>query len=279
MRVSLVGIGIAAPGFEGWEAARRVLGGEAAYVHAPLAMPAVQAMPATERRRAGASTRLAIGVAQQAVAAAGVDLGTLASVFASADGDSDNLHQICLALAGVAPEMSPTRFHNSVQNAASGYWSIAMQSRAPTTTLNGLEGVFATALLEAAAQVVAEGRDVLVIACDLPMPPPLHALHPLAEGAGVALVLRPAAAPGTLAVLDLALVSDPAARATRHDDGALELMRTMNPALRSLPLLRSIARSERATVVLDLDDAQRLQIDVASAPARDIGVPRDSARA
>jgi hypothetical protein len=150
--VALTGIGIAAPGLRDWETARAVLAGAARYAHAPLEPRVPDALPAAERRRAGPVTRLAIAVAQEAAAHAGADGTTLASVFASSDGDGETVHQICTALATDAPEISPTRFHNSVQNAASGYWSIAMQSRAPTTAVNGLDAVFASALLEAAVQ-------------------------------------------------------------------------------------------------------------------------------
>ena len=268
IRASITGIGLAAPGLADWDAARRVLTGEAVYVHAPLVLRPVQALPPAERRRAGPLIRLSIAVAQEAVAQAGVDVTTLASVFASADGDSENLHQICLALASDAPEISPTRFHNSVQNAPSGYWSIAMQSRAPTTTLNGLDTVFATALVEAATQATAEARDVLVIACDFPMPPPLHALHPLPDGAAVALVLAPGDASNSLAALDLALVPSSDAPATALREPGLDALRLSNPALRALPLLCSVARTEDATMVLDLDDVQALQVRIRAGRAR-----------
>jgi hypothetical protein len=241
-----------------------VLEGVAPYSAGPLVAPEVQALPPAERRRAGAYTRLAIGVAQAAVAAAGVETGQLASVFASADGDGENLHQICVALASPAPAISPTRFHNSVQNAVSGYWSIAMQSRAPTITVNGDDAVFATALVEAAAQVVCEGRNVLVVTSDLPMPAPLHALHPVSDGAAVALVLEPCARPGALAMLDLRLVPAGAAVASVMNESPLERLRTMNPALRALPLLAALARGNPASVVLELDAAQSLRLHVES---------------
>jgi hypothetical protein len=285
MRVTVTGVGIAACGLAGWAQTRSVLDGRTAYEPAPLVAPSVKALPPAERRRAGAYARLAMGVAQEAVAAAGADARSVASVFASADGDSENLHQICVALAGAAPEISPTRFHNSVQNALSGYWSIAMQARAPTTTVNGGDHVFATALLEAAAQVVCEGRSVLVVACDLPMPAPLYALHPMPEAAAVALVLTPAASLGValaaagdsarapiaasetgdrvslpFATLELALIAASAAPETAAGSPALEALRSTSPALRALPLLAALAAAEPAQVVLALDASHSLQV-------------------
>jgi hypothetical protein len=257
VRVALTAVGLAAPGLRDWTAARAVLAGTVPYVHAPLEARVPEALPAAERRRAGALTRLAVAVAQEAAARS--DGTTLATVFASADGDGETAHQICSSLATAAPEISPTRFHNSVQNAASGYWSIAMRSRAPTTTLNGLDNVFATALLEAAVQAATEAREVLIVAYDLPCPAPLHALHPVEEGAGVALLLAPAGAPRALGTLALA---PGAGVETRLPAPALERLRCANPALRALPLLCAVARREDAELVLPFDDGGALLVTV-----------------
>lgn len=257
VRVALTGIGFAAPGLRDWAAAHAVLAGAAPYVRAPLEARVPAALPAAERRRAGAVTRLAIAVGQEAAARA--EGATLATVFASSDGDGETIHQICTSLATPAPEISPTRFHNSVQNAASGYWSIAMQSHAPTTTLNGLDGVLASALLEAAVQAATEVREVLMVAYDLPVPAPLHALHPVEDGAGVALLLAPVGAPGRLATLGVALG---AGAETRMAAPALEALRCANPALRALPVLRAVASGENATVALPFDDGGALLVTV-----------------
>jgi hypothetical protein len=260
--VALTGIGIAAPGLRDWETARAVLAGAARFVHAPLEPRVPEALPAAERRRAGPVTRLAVAVAQEAAAHAGADGAALASVFASADGDGETVHQICTALAADAPAISPTRFHNSVQNAASGYWSIAMQSRAPTTTVSGLDTVFASALLEAAVQAAIEAREVLLVAYDLPVPEPLYALHPVTAGAGVALTLAPAPATGALATLAIEIG---AGAATRIADPALEALRVANPATRALPLLRAVARGEDAEVVLALERSSALKVAIRAA--------------
>jgi hypothetical protein len=266
--VWLTGIGIAAPGLRDWAAARPVLAGRAPYVPAPFEPRAPEALPAAERRRAGAVTRLALAVAQEAAAHAGADARTLASVFASADGDAENVHQICLSLASAAPELSPTRFHNSVQNAASGYWSIAMGSRAPTTTVNGQDTVFAAALLEAGTQAAIEAREVLLVVYDLPLPEPLRALHPVGEATGVALVLAPAPTSKALAALAIDLVAAKADATTGLSDAALERLRLANPAARALPLLRAVAHGQDAEVVLALDETQALKVGVRAARAQ-----------
>jgi hypothetical protein len=265
IRVHLAGIGFAAPGLRDWGALRALLAGGARYVRGPLEHAVPEALPAAERRRAGAAVRLAIAVAQEAATHAGVDAGSLASVFASSDGDGENLHQMCTSLAAAVPEVSPTRFHNSVQNAASGYWSIAVQCRAPSNAIIGMDGVFAAGLLEAAVQAEIERRDMLLVTYDLPMPAPLHALHPVACGAGLALVLGPQLRTQHLARLALELVPAAAAEITAMRSPELDALRLANPATRALALLAPIARGEDATVVLALDEenALRVRIDAA----------------
>src|SRR3546814_20327507 len=62
--------------------------------------------------------------------------------------------------------VSPTDFHNSVHNAAAGYWGIGTGSRAPSTTLAGYDESFALGLLEAGLQVVGDRRAVLLVVFD-----------------------------------------------------------------------------------------------------------------
>ncbi len=59
--------------------------------------------------------------------------------------------------------MSPTQFHNSVHNAAAGYWSIAHGSRQPATCLGAHDWTWAAALLKAVAEVAATGAPVLLV--------------------------------------------------------------------------------------------------------------------
>ena len=119
------GIGLLAPGIGDWATGRALLRGDAPYTAAPTALPAPEVLPAAERRRASRIVKAALAVGLEACRAAGADPATLANVFASSGGDGHNCHQLCELLAGDDRQISPTRFHNSVHNAASGYWSIA----------------------------------------------------------------------------------------------------------------------------------------------------------
>lgn len=263
-RVQVRGIGFAIEGMPSWARARAVLRAEVPYAPAAFAHAAPEILPAAERRRAGAVIRLSIAVAHEAVQGCGIAGSELASVFASSDGDGENIHHICAALAGDKPEISPTRFHNSVQNAASGYWSIATRSHATSSTVNGFDMIFAAGLMEAAILAATEQLPTLLVSYDLPMPEPLFSLRPLSTSCGVALVLDGRPGPDALATLDIAVVPRSRAHPSTLADAALERLRTSNPAARALPLLDVLARGVSDQVVLELDQNLCLLIKVAA---------------
>ncbi len=263
--VAIRGIGFAVPGLADWSAAQRVLTGAAAYSGGKFDLPAPAALPSAERRRAGLPIRLAIAVAEQATAGSGIDPATLASVFVSTDSDGDILHHICLALTGANPEISPTRFHNSVHNAASGYWTIAIQSRAPAGMVTGTDDVFGAGLLEASVQANVEARPVLLVAYDVPMPPPLLAMHPIAAPGGLALLLSPEAGARDIARLRLEIVSATLSPVSTMTERNLEALRYANPVGRALPVLTPIARRESRSVVLALNAENTLRVEVDAA--------------
>jgi hypothetical protein len=238
-------VGIAAPGLAGWAASAPVLAGAAAYLPAPEAPYAPALLPPNERRRATASVKLAFRAAEDAVTAAAADARTLASVFSSSDADMTVLHRICDALSRTPRVISPTDFHNSVHNAASGYWSIGVGSMSPTTTVSAHDASFTAGLVEAVALARDRAADVLLVVYDAIAPQPLAAKRPLAATAGVALIVGADPAPGAAGRLALSLEG---ARETPCANAALEELRVGNPALRALPLLELIA-ARRAGVV------------------------------
>jgi hypothetical protein len=168
-----------------------VLRGESAFTPTTVQRPVVSLLPPAERRRCAPSVAWALAVAQEAVAHSGLDAGAFAVVFASSDGDGDIVHRLCTALATPAAAVSPTDFHNSVHNAATGYWSIGAHSQAASTAICAHDGSFAAGLLEAACQIAIEKRPVLLVTVDLPYPPPLAAHRPVRHGFAAALALVP----------------------------------------------------------------------------------------
>ncbi|MGH8447322.1 MAG: beta-ketoacyl synthase chain length factor [Solimonas sp.] len=255
MRVAIEAIGFAAPGLPDWPAAARLLRGEAAYEPAELPPYPPQLLPPNERRRATPAVRQAFRVAEEAVA--GRDAKPLATVFAGSDADMAILHRICAAVAEPQKLVSPTDFHNSVHNAAAGYWGIAVGATAPSTTLAGHDGSFALGLLEAALQCATQAQPVLLVVFDVPAPPPLYAARPLGCAASCALWLKPGGEPAPLGHLELSL--DTAAE-TVLGDATLESLRLANPALRALPLLRLIATGTAGEVLLPNSGGRGLRV-------------------
>jgi hypothetical protein len=263
MRAFVEGVGLVGPGLQGWRASRGVLAGEEAYRSAATAVAASALLPAAERRRAGMPVRLALAAGIEALESAGRDAAAIGTVFASSSGDCDNVHEMCASLATPERQVSPTRFHNSVHNAAAGYWSIATQCRAPSTSLCGYDASFAMGLLEAASQVAVDGDPVALIAYDHPYPAPLHAARPIGACFGMALVLSAQPAARALAVLDIAF-EPRAARASAMADAGLEALRTSVPAARSLPLLAALARAGGEPVILEYVAGSHLRVAVSA---------------
>ena len=253
MTVYLDGVGLLGPGLDGWPEGRALLAhGGRQWQWSDVPMPSPLRLPAAERRRAGAVVKLSIAVADQACAAAGAEPLQLATVFSSSSGDGVNCHILCEVLAGAERLVSPTRFTNSVHNAPAGYWHIATQSRAPSTSLCAHDASFAAGLLEAAAEVLSWQRPVLLVAADVPYPEPLQGVRPLVAPFGVALLLSPQRTERSTAALTLSL-SLPASPAAvdRCAAEALETLREGVPAARALPLLQALADGRDRAVVLD----------------------------
>ncbi len=134
-------------------------------------------------------------------------------------------------------EMSPTRFSNSVHNAAAGYWSIATGAKRESNVLCAFDASFCAGLLEALAQVVVEGEPVLLVAYDTEYPEPLHAKRPVPDAFGAALVLTPHRERGSLARIEASL-----ARTTcrRVDRSAARSAARVHPR-RALPAVAAAA--------------------------------------
>jgi hypothetical protein len=183
----------------------------------------------------------------------------LTTVFSSYSGDGHNCHALCETLASADRSVSPTRFHNSVHNAAAGYWGIATGAHAPSQVLAAYDAGFAAGLLEAAVQVATAQMPVLLVAYDAEYPEPIYAKRPVPDAGGVALLLAPAQGTKTRAKLKISLADAPPAP---MKEAALEKLRTDIPALRALPLLELMARRQAGTTHLEYLAPLSLQVEV-----------------
>jgi Beta-ketoacyl synthase, N-terminal domain len=235
------------PGLTDWDAAAAVLSGRASYAAARTVLQTPMILPAAERRRTGRVVKLAIAVALEATSRSGTNPAELASVFSSSGGDGQNCHDLCQALSQETREISPTKFANSVHNAAAGYWSIATGAKRESNVLCAFDASFCAGLLEALTQVAVDGDSVLLVAYDTEYPEPIHAKRPVPDAFGTAMVLTPRRTSVSLARIEATLGDLPE---DAMADPRLESLRLKIPAARCLPLLRRLATRERGATVL-----------------------------
>ena len=264
LTVFVEGIGLVGPGLTSWNDGSEKLAGRLPYVSAATVLPAPMSLPAAERRRAGAVIKVSLAVGHEAVDAAALQAASLPSVFTSSGGDGVNCHDICTALASDDRLISPTRFHNSVHNAASGYWSISTGATPTSSVLCAHDGSFAAGLLETMTQAVVDQTPVLLVAYDTHYPEPLHSKRPVPDTLGVALVLSPRRSERSLARITLPTQESLTDRpADTLNDPALEFLRQTIPAARALPLLQAIAGGQTASLALDYLEGLQLAVTIA----------------
>jgi Beta-ketoacyl synthase, N-terminal domain len=257
LRVHVDGVGLWAAHWLHFDALRAQLAGRA-IPPAEHARPAAERLPANERRRAPESVLLAIEVAGQAIDMSGADQTQLACVFASAHGDHVITDYMCTTLARAPTELSPTRFHNSVHNAPVGYWTIAIGCHAPSTAICSGHTSFCGALLEAATQVEADRRPVLLVCSDIAGTGALNELTDCRQSFGCALVLSPQQSKHSIATLQLRVTAGETAATTRPS-ATLPEWYTDNASARALPLLTLLA-TDGGRAALALSPSMHLDV-------------------
>lgn len=265
MIVYLKGVAATGPGFENWDTLSNHFAAGADLTRDFMPRPQGNILPSIERRRASTTVKLVVDVAQDALQQSGMKAEELAIVFASSNGNTNAIHQICDALATPERYVSPMHFHNSVHNAPAGYWSIASGSMQPSSCLCAWNDTFAAGLVEAATQCLAENVPVLLAVFDTPFPEPLYEKTPGHQPFGVALVLD-ANPHDSLAKMTIAIDRDAKLAITQMDDPELEVLRGDSSASRSLPLLAALAAPVAQQVVLSYADDLRLRIAVDRPP-------------
>lgn len=225
---------------------------------APGERPQPALLGANERRRAPDSVLVALEVASRAVAAAGQDPATLASVFTSAHGDLAIVEALGKTLAGDPLLLSPTRFHHSVHNAASGYWAIAAHATAPSTALSGFGRSFAVGLLEAASLCAADARPVLLVGFDTEARGALLSVNRSRGLLGAALVLSPQRSERSRWQLGWDLQAGPGALPPPRRHAAL----ADNAMADALPVLEALEDGAGVAFALPLATNLALRVDL-----------------
>ena len=168
MKFHVLAVGLSGPGSPDWRRPVALLRGEAGGSSVPDQAGSRSPASGVEQRRATAITQLALEVAMEA---AGPDRNRwdFPTVFASSDGEVNPCNAIFDQLAGSPRMVSPTQFHNSVRNAASGYWGIASRSHQAATHLYCFDETCTAGPLESAALITDDG----------PPPYPIRPFRPL----------------------------------------------------------------------------------------------------
>ena len=235
------GIAFWSPRLPGWDVASAVLAGRAMAPVQAARRPAPELLPPTERRRAPDTVALAIEVAARACDAAAAAPAALASVFATTHADLAITDYLCSNLLGAPQLTSPTQFHNSVHNAAAGYWCIATGSHAPYTTVSVAEHTFGAGLVEALTQLSATARPVLFVAYDAQASGTLASLVTSSGLLGTALVLSPGRGPSTAVSIEWSIACENPPRLTPPEDEHAQFV-AGNAMAPCLPLFEGLAR-------------------------------------
>ena len=195
LAATIEGIGFWTDGLPSWQAACAFVR-DGARPDGPPARPSPQLLAPNERRRAPATVAVALEAALAACDAAGRDPAALPSVFASTHGELAITDYMCATLASEPATISPTRFHNSVHNAAAGYWTIGAGAQRAATAISAYDASFAQGLLDALAQLATGEEAVLLVGYDAPSAGPLEKISPSEGLLGGALLLSRDARPG-----------------------------------------------------------------------------------
>lgn len=265
LTVHLDGFAFWASRLPGWDVARAVIRGEQAAPETSVTRPAPTLLAPTERRRAPDTVAVALEVALRACEAAARTPAELPSVFASTHGDLAISDYMCTTLASTPTLISPIKFHNSVHNAAAGYWSIGTGSTAPYTAISAFHHTFATGLLETAVQAMCEQRPALYVAFDIEAKGALASMAPSRGVLGIAMVLSPQATQRSRA-LDLRVRNDGSIERSSATSAAFALVQD-NALAPCFPFVEALAYSEPRALDFTLGERSGLHVAIGAANA------------
>ncbi|MDX8389314.1 MAG: beta-ketoacyl synthase chain length factor [Mariprofundaceae bacterium] len=197
-------------------------------------------LPANLRRRTSTATKMAFAAAERACRSAGVIPSELPVIFTSTLGEISVTDKLCYSIAHQRFPVSPTQFHNSVHNTASGYWSIAVGNKHSAMAMGAYQDGFALALLEAWSQLHTL-EDKLLLVCYEETPPELLLPNNHWVGCAVAFVLTS----GQLEHGDVVRMSMPRCD---HEKCSKQRFEDVSPVFAAMPLLHAIEHRTLGTV-------------------------------
>ncbi|MDQ6991759.1 MAG: beta-ketoacyl synthase chain length factor [Mariprofundaceae bacterium] len=215
-------------------------------------------LPANLRRRTSVATKMAFAAAQRACESAAVKPSELSVIFTSALGEAAITDQLCRDIARQDFPLSPTKFHNSVHNTASGYWSIAVGSQHPAMAMAGYKDGFALALLEAWSQLHTIEKQILLV-CYEETPSDLLLPDNQWVACATAFVLSSKGRNGLSLHMPYCITD--ATKSDQLDD------KKHSPALAALPLYDALTQGNSGTIQISPESDQTWFIEVTNAHA------------
>lgn len=270
MAVDLVGIGVWGPAFNNWVELQALLANPAIGDELQWATqtPKPEIIPANERRRAPLPVRAAVEVSWQALQQAGLASSDVACVFGSGLGDTEITDYMCRALTTAEKQLSPTKFHNSVHNAAAGYWTISTGCMKSANSIAAYQNTAGLALLEAMIQCQQHNEPVLVTLFDTAAHDAYRQIFACEYSFAVALLIVPegtAAAPlARLAMNAEAMSAENSAAVAAPELPCTQLAALYrdNPSAKVLGLLQQLAVKQAGPCAFALSPARALNLGV-----------------
>ena len=167
-------------------------------------------------------------------------------------------HYMCETLAADPRAILPTRFHNSVHNAAAGYWTIGAGAMTPATAISAYDATFAQGLLEAMVQLATGEAAVLLVGYDGQATGALARTSRSSGLLGGALVLSREVPPGKPR-LSIALSEAPSDWVP--EEGSLARLLAGNAMLPMLPLFEALAH-RRTRAALNAGSGKILELEI-----------------
>lgn len=260
---SILGVGAWGPKFRNWQDLQDLMAGKDIDDDGSKG-PKPDVIPANERRRAPLPVRLAVEASSQACDMAGLGASDLASVFVSGLGDTQLTDYMCKVLAGESKALSPTKFHNSVHNAAAGYWTISTDCMQAANSVAGFNESVSLTIMEALVQSDAEQRPLLLTFYDAPSSPILKELLENEQPFAVSIIISPKALDTELS-LSASVVEQQVQWPEMTDlSGELAECYRHNPCAKILPVLQFLI-GERTELSMPLSAGTALNLSLVKA--------------
>jgi hypothetical protein len=269
----ILGLGSWGPGFQNWSELQNILSGSAPTIEDAEQQkktakgPKPEIIPANERRRAPLPVRLAIESSWQASQHANIAPEELPSVFVSGIGDTQLTDYMCKVLAGENKALSPTKFHNSVHNAAAGYWTISTGCMQAANSAAGFQESVSLALMEAILQCHLEKRPTLLTFYDAPSSDVLIELLKNDSAFSASIVIGPAGTRAEAQNYQATVADDASQWPELKSTQELERCYQNNPVAKILALMNSIAHTDQAMVsplCMPISSDRHLKIEIES---------------